>query len=310
MTHVLVLMSRPGASLDETLVARIIEPIPQDHRSHPHWLAERQACEIGIQFPAPDGPAPVWMDPTHLESFVRQQVIAPMSGELDVALLPAQKRRKGLLISDMDSTMIEQECIDEIADFAGIKDKVAAITQRAMNGELDFAEALKERVGLLKGLPAEALERVADERLTLMPGARTLVQTMKANGARCILVSGGFTFFTARIAERIGFDAHYANTLEIENGVLTGRVVEPILGADAKRATLLATLDSLELSPSDAVAVGDGANDAAMIETAGLGVAYRPHPVLADKADSVVRHGDLTALLYLQGFTSGDFVTT
>ncbi|MEO1204851.1 MAG: phosphoserine phosphatase SerB [Pseudomonadota bacterium] len=227
---------------------------------------------------------------------------------IDIALIPSKDRQNMLLLSDMDSTMIQQECIDELADFAGLKSQVATITQRAMNGELDFAAALTERVALLAGLPISTLQTVVDLRLQLMPGARTLVQTMKANAAHCVLVSGGFTYFTKAIAEQIGFDATFANTLEITDGHLTGRVIPPILGAQAKLETLNRCLSEKSLSSTHTIAVGDGANDLPMIEAAGLGVAFRAHPVLAGRADVVIQHCDLTALLHLQGYTRDEFV--
>jgi phosphoserine phosphatase len=207
----------------------------------------------------------------------------------------------------MDSTIIQQECIDEIADFAGVKPVVAAITERAMRGELDFASALRERLSLLRGLPVSDLQRVADERLALMPGARTLVRTMKTHGAYCALVSGGFTFFTAIVARMVGFDAHFANTLETADGRLTGRVVEPILGREAKLAALQALAVEHGIQGPETLAVGDGANDLAMVKAAGLGVAFHAKPLVAAEADAAITHGDLTALLYLQGYRREEF---
>ena len=227
---------------------------------------------------------------------------------VDWALQPAARRKKRLLIADMDSTIINVECIDELADFAGVKAKVSEITERAMRGELDFEAALRERVAMLKGLPLADLQRAYDERVRLNPGARTLVRTMTAHGAKAFLVSGGFTFFTARVAAAAGFDANRANTL-IENGdVLAGTVGTPILGREAKLAALKEEAAALAVGLSDALAVGDGANDLAMIEAAGLGVAYRAKPVVAAQADAKVDHADLTALLYFQGYTQAEFV--
>jgi phosphoserine phosphatase len=228
---------------------------------------------------------------------------------LDWCLQPLADRRKRLLVADMDSTIINVECLDEIADFAGLKAEISAITERAMRGELPFESALSERVAMLKGLPVTALRQAYDQRVRLNPGARTLVRTMTANGARCVLVSGGFTFFTSRVAQAAGFQAHHANTLGEADGLLTGLVGEPILGREAKLATLReeAALKSIPLSA--ALAVGDGANDLAMIEAAGLGVAYRAKPIVAAQADARVDHADLTALLYFQGYSQGDFVT-
>lgn len=227
--------------------------------------------------------------------------------EVDVNFVPAANRVKRLLISDMDSTIIPVECIDEIADFAGVKDRVSAITERAMQGELDFDGALRERVGLLKGLSVEALEKTYSERINLNPGAEKLVGTMNDMGALTALVSGGFTYFTERVAAAAGFDRHQANTLLHADGMLTGKVADPILGREAKLAALNALTTELDASQDDAVAVGDGANDLAMIEAAGLGVAYRAKPAVAAKADAKLDYSDLTAILYLQGIAAPGF---
>jgi len=240
---------------------------------------------------------------------VRAALAAPMAGqELDWCLQPLEGRRKRLLVADMDSTIINVECLDEIADFAGLKAEISAITERAMRGELPFESALSERVAMLQGLPVTALQQAYDQRVRLNPGARTLVRTMAANGARCVLVSGGFTFFTSRVAQAAGFQAHHANTLGQADGALTGQVGEPILGRAAKLATLReeAALKSVPLSAT--LAVGDGANDLAMIEAAGLGVAYHAKPAVAAAAAARIDHGDLTALLYAQGYTREEFV--
>jgi len=229
---------------------------------------------------------------------------------IDVNLVPDDgHRRKRLLLADMDSTIIEQECIDEIAAFAGVGERVAAITERAMRGELDFEAALSERVALLRDLPETTLARVADERLSITPGARELVATMRHHGAYCVLVSGGFTFFTGRIARAVGFDENRANTLEIAAGRLTGRPVTPILGRQAKHDTLLELSEKLNIPSSDTLAVGDGANDLAMIEAAGLGVAFRAKPLVNRAADAQVPHGELTDLLFLQGYRADEIVT-
>lgn len=217
-------------------------------------------------------------------------------------------RRKRLLIADMDSTIIGQECIDEVADFAGCGAEVAAITERAMRGELDFEDALKVRVALLEGLETTALERVIQERLTITPGAETLVATMAASGAYCALVSGGFTFFTSRIAARVGFHENRANTLAVENDRLSGHPVPPILGRQAKLDALNELSTGREIPMAATLAVGDGANDLAMIAAAGLGVAYRAKPVVAAQAHAQIDHSDLTALLYLQGYHRAQFV--
>lgn len=227
---------------------------------------------------------------------------------VDVFVQPDRGRRKRLLIADMDSTMIRQECIDELAAELGLKERISAITEQAMRGEIDFEPALRDRVALLEGLPVSAIETVLSERIQLMPGGRTLVQTMKANGAYCALVSGGFTHFTKVVANMIGFDEYQANTLLEEDGRLTGRVRDPILGRDAKRARLEFLVADQGLPFEDTLAVGDGANDLAMIERAGAGVAYRAKPAVAEAADFRIDHGDLTALLYLQGYAEDEFV--
>ncbi|MDB5457745.1 MAG: phosphoserine phosphatase SerB [Caulobacter sp.] len=239
---------------------------------------------------------------------VRAAVDAALAGlPVDFAVQPAQGRRKRLLIADMDSTIIGCECLDELADFAGVKDQVSAITERAMRGELAFEGALRERVGMLAGLSADALRQCYDERVRLNPGARTLVRTMAAHGARCVLVSGGFTFFTQRVAAAAGFHDNRANTLIEADGVLTGQVGEPILGKAAKLTALIEETAALGVGPDQALAIGDGANDLAMIEAAGFGVAYHAKPVVAAQADARVDHADLTALLYFQGYRAAEF---
>jgi phosphoserine phosphatase len=241
---------------------------------------------------------------------VRAALEAPLADQqLDWCLQPVEGRKKKLFIADMDSTIINVECIDELADFAGVKAKVSAITERAMRGELDFEAALRERVAMLKGLPTRDLQRVFDERIQLNPGARTLVRTMAANGARCVLVSGGFTFFTARVAQAALFHAHRGNTLGEADGVLTGEVADPILGREAKLEALKQEAAARQLPLSATLAIGDGANDLAMIEAAGLGVAYRAKPIVAAQADARVDHTDLTTLLYFQGYSAEAFVT-
>ena len=241
---------------------------------------------------------------------VRTALRGPMADQqLDWCLQPLEGRRKRLLVADMDSTIINVECLDELADFAGLKAEISAITERAMRGELAFEGALRERVAMLKGLPVEALQTAYDERVRLNPGARTLVRTMAANGARCLLVSGGFSYFTSRVAAAAGFHAERANTLGEAAGALTGLVGEPILGREAKLAALTEEARALGLPLSATLAIGDGANDLAMIEAAGLGIAYRAKPIVAAQADARVDHADLTALLYFQGYQRGDFVT-
>ncbi|WP_428524317.1 phosphoserine phosphatase SerB [Roseibium sp.] len=235
-----------------------------------------------------------------------REIIA--AAPVDVFVQPVESRKKKLLIADMDSTMIRQECIDELAAELGLKEKISEITERAMRGEIDFEPALRERVSLLKGLPLSAIDSVLSNRITLMPGGRTLVQTMKANEAYCALVSGGFTHFTGTIAAMIGFDENQANILLEDDEKLSGLVAEPILGRDAKRERLEALVADKGLSFDDTIAVGDGANDLAMIERAGAGVAYRAKPAVAAAADFRIDHGDLTALLYFQGYADQDFV--
>ncbi len=228
--------------------------------------------------------------------------------QVDLVVQPASNRRKKLLLADMDSTMIRQECIDELASQAGIGSKVAKITMRAMNGELDFESALRERVSLLRGLSASVIEQVVKERITLMPGGAFLLATMKANGAYTALVSGGFTAFTEHVAARLGFDEHRANSLIIENGKLTGNVAEPILGRAAKVQALNDLASQLDIGANDALAIGDGANDLGMLNLAGTGVALHAKPSVAAKCDVRINHGDLTAALFLQGYHRSEFI--
>lgn len=226
----------------------------------------------------------------------------------DWAITPAVNRRKNLLISDMDSTIIGQECLDELADFAGLKAQVAAITERAMRGELDFAAALTTRVAMLKGLALSALDACYRERITLNPGAKELVATMKAHGSRTVLVSGGFRYFTSRVAAAAGFDTDRANTLVDDGKVLTGAVGQPILGREAKLAALQQETVTLGLTPLDAIALGDGANDLDMIRAAGLGVAYKAKPIVAAETQARIEHTDLTAALFFQGYREEEIV--
>jgi phosphoserine phosphatase len=227
---------------------------------------------------------------------------------VDVVVQPVTNRRKRLLVADMDSTIIGQECIDELADFVGLKAKIAAITERAMRGEIEFEPALRERVALLAGLPEDAIDKVIAERVRLNPGARALVWTMRANGATCILVSGGFTAFAEKVAAMVGFNESHANVLLAAGGKLTGKVQEPILGRSAKLATLEDAIIRLEVPQERTLAVGDGANDLAMIRRASLGVAYHAKPKVAEAAAARIDHADLTALLYIQGYKRHQFV--
>jgi phosphoserine phosphatase len=257
----------------------------------------------------------VWLDPGVAAEFPLQAVPANLwqvwtevqALGLDLAVQPAEGRRKRLLIADMDSTMIQQECIDELADEAGVGAVVAGITARAMNGEIGFEGALRERVALLAGLPEAVIARVIRDRITLMPGGPVLLATMKTHGAHAALVSGGFTAFTGPIAARLGFHEHQANLLLAEAGALTGQVAEPILGRQAKLEALEAISARLGLAPEQAMAVGDGANDLAMLKRAGAGVALHAKPVVAAECALRVNHGDLTALLYLQGYHREEF---
>ncbi|WP_417525876.1 phosphoserine phosphatase SerB [Marinovum sp.] len=258
------------------------------------WLSPDEAAEFPVET-LPENRWQVWED---------MQALG-----IDLVVQPAEGRRKKMLLADMDSTMIEQECIDELADEAGVGARVKEITARAMNGELDFEGALTERVGLLKGLPEAIIGQVLDSRITLMPGGPALLATMKGNGAYCALVSGGFTAFTARVAEKLGFDENRANTLLLADGALSGEVARPILGREAKVQALEEITARLGISEADVIAVGDGANDLGMLHRAGAGVALHAKPAVAAECDIRVNHGDLTALLYVQGYAKSEFVT-
>jgi phosphoserine phosphatase len=259
----------------------------------------------------------IWLDPGIAAEFPLEAIPANLwdvweglqSLRVDLAVQTATERKKRLLIADMDSTMIQQECIDELAAEAGVGAHVAGITARAMNGELDFEEALRERVGLLRDLPERVIAQVIRDRITLMPGGKVLLATMKANGGHAALVSGGFTAFTARIAEVLGFDENRANTLLIADGKLTGAVAEPILGKAAKVQALEEISARLGIGPEQAIAVGDGANDLGMLGLAGTGVALHAKPSVQAQCNIRVNHGDLTALLYLQGYCRADFAS-
>jgi phosphoserine phosphatase len=284
----LVLTSSPKApALSDFAVGRALSMISESHRLDQKWLAPRQAWEA--LFVAPDD-----LDLVDL----RRRIATSLHGiTLDVNIVPGEigTRRKKLLVADMDSTIINQECIDEIADVVGIKPKIAAITERAMRGELKFEDALNERLGLLAGLTEQQLAEVYETRITLMPGAVTLVATMRKYGAYACLVSGGFTFFTSKVRAKVGFDMDHSNTLGMKDDRTTGKVEGDILGREAKLAYLQKYAT-------------DGANDLAMIKAAGLGVAYRAKPIVAAEAQASITHGDLTALLYLQGYKREEFV--
>ncbi|MFD1911370.1 phosphoserine phosphatase SerB [Halodurantibacterium flavum] len=253
---------------------------------------------IAAEFPLEAMPANRW------EVWERLQAMG-----IDLCVVPTEGRRKKMLLADMDSTMIGQECIDELADEAGVGAYVASITARAMNGELDFEDALRERVALLKGLDLSVIDRVLESRITFTPGGGELIATMQANGGYAALVSGGFTAFTAHVARELGFDENRANTLVVDGGVLAGTVGEPILGRAAKVTALEEITTRLGITPDDAIAVGDGANDLGMLHRAGMGVALHAKPVVAAECDIRINHGDLTALLYVQGYHSRDFRT-
>jgi phosphoserine phosphatase len=274
-------------AVDDTIVQRASEILWSNRGAvgTPAWLAPGLACEIAF-----DGPAKAMS----------------LSG-VDAVVLPTADRRKRLLVADMESTMIENEMLDELADFLGLREKIAGITARAMNGELDFAAALNERVALLKGLPVGKLDEAA-KRIRYTPGGATLVATMKKHGATCALVSGGFTCFTAMVRRALGFDLDSANTLKHDGRTLAGAVELPILGKEAKLATLESLCAERGLQIGEAMTVGDGANDLPMLKAAGLGVAFHAKPVVAAEVSARIDHGDLTALLYLQGYRKSEFV--
>jgi phosphoserine phosphatase len=256
------------------------------------WLAPGEAAEF---------------ETARLPADFRGQWAAFQKAGIDLNAVPVEGRRKRMLLADMDSTMIRQECIDELAEIAGVGAHVREITARAMNGELDFEGALRERVGLLKGLDAAVIDRVYEERISFMPGGRELVATMTEAGARCVLVSGGFTAFTGKVAAELGFHEHRANTLGIADGRLTGIPVEPILGREAKVAALREIGAELGIGLDAVIAVGDGANDLGMLGLAGMGVALHAKPRVAEQCELRINFGDLTALLYLQGYARDDF---
>jgi len=295
MSLVATLICNPAnPALDSTVVDGTLAVLPSPGR--PQWLFDEVAIDIPFASP----------DPVHaIEARLRE-----MRGDLpiDIVVQPIIARRKRLFLADMDSTMIGQECIDELADFAGLKAHVAGITERAMRGEIDFAPALRERVALLKGLPVGVVDEVLAKRITLTPGGRALVTTMRAHGAYTCLISGGFTLFTNAVAAKIGFQENRANELVVHDGKFTGEVREPILGRETKLATLVELTEAFELDEIDTLVVGDGANDLGMIEKAGLGVAYHAKPAVSAAAAARIDYGDLTALLYAQGYKREEFV--
>jgi phosphoserine phosphatase len=299
MTYVATLVCNPKTpGLTESLLRLAAAALPRVQNLQ--WLDKGVAADIAF---APEEPA----DGRSLARRVRTAI-----GEagIDVIVQAAQGRRKKLLLADMDSTMIGQECIDELAAEVGKKDHVAAITERAMRGEIDFEPALRERVALLKGLDPRVVAQVIENKIKVTPGARALVQTMRRHGAHTALISGGFTVFTSPIAAMIGFDEHRANTILLGgDGRFSGLVAEPILGKAAKLAALLNLRETYACENGETLAVGDGANDLAMLEQAGLGVAYRAKPAVASAAHARIDHADLTALLYAQGYRREEFFT-
>jgi phosphoserine phosphatase len=295
VSHVLVLASAPRSRTLNEQVLRACAKIV-DRAAAPTWLDEGIAAEIAL-------PISETLDQTALLTQIRESLA---EAPVDLAIVPSRVRRKLLLLADMDSTMIEQECIDELAARVGLRAEVSAITERAMRGEIAFEPALRERVALLEGLPIGIVQEVLSG-ITLSPGARTLVRTMRRHGAHCCLVSGGFTLFTAPIAEKLGFHEHRANRLGLRQGSLTGKVEEPILGQGAKRDALVELRDRLALPREAVLAVGDGANDLAMLTEAGWGVAYRAKPAVAAAAPFRIEHADLSALLYFQGYRRDEF---
>lgn len=288
MKNTLVLISNPAErALDDKTVQRAAELLWSNGGSvgTPDWLAPGIACDLPF-----DGKA-----------------AAPAVPGIDAVVVPSAGRRKRLLVADMESTMIENEMLDELADFLGLRERIAGITARAMNGELDFAAALNERVGLLAGLPVARLDEAA-RRIRYMPGGATLIATMKRHDATCALVSGGFTYFTAMVKKALGFDLDAANVLKHDGTSLAGAVELPILGKEAKLATLDRLCQERGLPIGETITVGDGANDLPMLKAAGLGVAFHAKPVVAAEVSARIDHGDLTALLYLQGYRQSDFI--
>jgi phosphoserine phosphatase len=286
--NIAVLLSNPARpTLDENIVESAVRILRSGGATvgAPDWLAPGIACDIPF-----DGP----------------EAGLGMTG-LDAVIVPAANRKKRLLVADMESTIIENEMLDELADFLGLREKIAGITARAMNGEIDFAAALEERVGLLKGLPIARLDEAA-KRIRYTPGGATLVATMKKHGAPCALVSGGFTYFTALVRQALDFDLDAANALKHDGRTLSGTVEPPILGKEAKLATLERLAAEHKHPIADTLSVGDGANDLPMLKAAGLGVAFHAKPVVAAEVEAHIDHGDLTALLYLQGYRRSDFV--
>lgn len=291
---VATLVSAHGQALvGEAQLARLARAVPGIHRT----TALDGAIAVDL-----------FADETDARKLEAEIRVALDGAAIDVIVQPEASRRKALFLADMDSTMIGQECIDELAAYVGLKDLVSAITERAMRGEIAFEPALRERVALLKGVPLSVVDEIIRDRITLTPGGYELVHTMRANGAYTALVSGGFTVFTGPISTAIGFDEHRSNVLLAQDGILIGEVADPILGKQAKLDSLVELRTRFGLRPEQTLAVGDGANDLAMLGEAGLGVAFRAKPAVAAAADARLEHADLTALLYAQGYTVGEIV--
>jgi phosphoserine phosphatase len=296
-------MASPQNSLVATLIANPARPVVTDSLAAEAARALGQETELSVlaRGIATDLIVPAAQDAKAVEAALR----SALEGQpVDIVVQPVKGRRKRLFLADMDSTMIGQECIDELADYVGLKAEVSAITERAMRGEIAFEPALRERVALLKGLPVGVVDEIMEKRITLTPGGRALVRTIRAHGGYACLVSGGFTLFTGPVAARIGFDEHRANHLILNGNKLAGLVEEPILGREAKLATLVELRQRFGLAPHETMAVGDGANDLAMLGEAGLGVAFRAKPAVAAAAHARIDHADLSALLYAQGYRS------
>ncbi len=298
------LIAAPGADLPADLARKAAAVLPEGRVER--WLSPGEAVDVAFSAAAGlDEHSALERGFLATAAERVRQVLA--QARVDVVAQRAADRRRRLVLADMDSTMIGQECIDELADFVGMKSHVSAITERAMRGEIAFEPALRERVALLKGLEESVVDKVIAERITLTPGGRQLIQTMRANGAHTALVSGGFTLFTQKIAEKIGFHENRANILEVEAGKFAGRVREPILGKEAKLASLIELREAHKLAPHETMAIGDGANDLAMLGEAGLGVAFHAKPAVAQAAHARIDHGDLSALLFAQGYARADF---
>jgi len=299
MSLVATLICNPAnPALDSTIVDGALAVLPSPGSAQ--WLFDEVAVDIPFDQQV--------NSPNDIKAIETRLQKARGDLPIDIVVQPVAARRKKLFLADMDSTMIGQECIDELADFAGLKAHVAGITERAMRGEIEFEPALRERVALLKGLPVGVVDEVLATRITPTPGGRELVMTMRANGAYTCLISGGFTLFTDAVAAMIGFQENRANQLGIENGKLTGEVIEPIVGRAAKLSTLIELTESFDLDDIDTLVTGDGANDLGMIQAAGLGVAYHAKPAVAAAAAARIDYGDLTALLYAQGYRRDEFV--